>query len=65
MEIEQVEGSPQTVEPAEVIHVFFSKFAFHFNLVTNSFYVARVVESAKGALLKTVSNNKLYDLLKK
>lgn len=45
--------------------MFFSKFAFPFNLVTDSFYVAGVVERAKGALRKTVSNNKLHDLLKK
>lgn len=51
------------MELAAVVRVF-SKFKFPFNLVTDSFYVAGVVERAEGCLLETVSN-KLYDLLKK
>lgn len=59
-DIEQVEDLPQIVELAAVIRVF-SEFAFCFSSVTVSFYVTGVVERAEGELLKTVSNNKLYN----
>lgn len=50
-DIEKVEGFTQIVDLAAVVHMF-SKFMFPFNLVTDSFYVAGVVERAEGTLLK-------------
>lgn len=61
--METVEGSPQKVELAVVVRAF-SKFACPLNLVTDSTYVADIVETAENSFLKTVSNDQLYTLLK-
>ncbi|NXV56867.1 POK11 protein, partial [Molothrus ater] len=60
-----VEGSPQIAELAAVVRAF-EKFKNEpFNLVTDSAYVAGIAMRAEHALLKEVSNPKLYQLLSK
>lgn len=61
--METVEGSSQIVELAVVVRAF-SKFTCPFNLVTDSAYVADIIETAENSFLKTVSKDQLYSLLK-
>lgn len=61
-EVNVVEGSPQIAELAAVIRVF-ERFSEPLNLITDSAYVAGIVARAEHALLKEVSNKKLYGML--
>ncbi|NXM47466.1 POK11 protein, partial [Gymnorhina tibicen] len=61
-DVRVVEGSPQIAELAVVIRAF-ERFPEPLNIVTDSAYVAGVVSRAENALLKEVSNPKLYELL--
>ncbi|OWK64025.1 Endogenous retrovirus group K member 8 Pol protein [Lonchura striata] len=61
-DIQIVEGSPQIAELAAVVRAF-KKFQQPLNLVTDSAYVAGIVERAEHALLKDISNKKLFHLL--
>ncbi|NXH37701.1 POK11 protein, partial [Dicaeum eximium] len=62
-DIQVVDGSPQIVELAAVVRAFkkFSNQAI--NLVTDSAYVAGVVERAENSLLKQIDHEKLFVLL--
>ncbi|NXA86878.1 POK11 protein, partial [Melanocharis versteri] len=61
-DVEVVEGSPQVAELAAVVRTF-KQFSGPINLVTDSAYVAGVVMRAEGALLKEVTNEKIFSLL--
>ncbi|NXM42130.1 POK18 protein, partial [Gymnorhina tibicen] len=61
-DVQVVEGSPQIAELAAVVRAF-ERFPEPLNIVTDSAYVAGVVSRAENALLKEVSNPKLYKLL--
>lgn len=63
-DIKTVEGSPQMLELAAVVRAF-SKFTCPFNLVTDSVYVAGIIERVENSFLKTVTSDQLYMLLKK
>ncbi|NXU09021.1 PO113 protein, partial [Pardalotus punctatus] len=55
-------GSPQVAELAAVVRAL-ERFPEPFSLVTDSAYVAGVIMRAENALLKEVSNQKIYELL--
>ncbi|KFO62529.1 hypothetical protein N302_07226, partial [Corvus brachyrhynchos] len=55
-------GSPQTVELAAVVRAF-QRWPIPFNLITDSAYVAGIVERAEAAVLKEVSNAELFQWL--
>ncbi|KFO56943.1 hypothetical protein N302_12203, partial [Corvus brachyrhynchos] len=57
-------GSPQVAELATVVRAV-KKFKEPFNLVTDSAYVAGVTVRAENALLKEISNKKIFGLLTK
>ncbi|XP_037981518.1 uncharacterized protein LOC119696072 [Motacilla alba alba] len=61
-DVQIVDGSPQIAELAAVVRAF-KKFHQPINLVTDSAYVAGIAGRAEHALLKEVSNKKLYSLL--
>ncbi|NXH47707.1 PO113 protein, partial [Dicaeum eximium] len=61
-DVQVVEGSPQIIELAAVVRAF-KKFDQAFNLVTDSAYVAGVVQRAENSLLKHVENERLFSLL--
>ncbi|NXS26942.1 POK18 protein, partial [Pomatostomus ruficeps] len=63
-DVETVAGSPQVAELAAVIRAF-ERFPEPFSLVTDSAYVAGVTMRAEKALLKEVSNSKIFNLLSK
>ncbi|KFO63230.1 hypothetical protein N302_03932, partial [Corvus brachyrhynchos] len=63
-DVEVVSGSPQVAELAAVVRAF-EKFKDPYNLVTDSVYVAGVTMRAENALLKEVSNKKIFGLLTK
>uniref|UniRef100_A0A8U7N725 ribonuclease H n=1 Tax=Corvus moneduloides TaxID=1196302 RepID=A0A8U7N725_CORMO len=63
-DIKVIQGSPQVAELAAVVRAF-ERFKEPFNLVTDSAYVAGVTVRAEHALLKEISNKKIYDLLSK
>uniref|UniRef100_A0A8C3EM58 Uncharacterized protein n=1 Tax=Corvus moneduloides TaxID=1196302 RepID=A0A8C3EM58_CORMO len=63
-DIQVIQGSPQVAELAAVLRAF-ERFKEPFNLVTDSAYVAGVTVRAEHALLKEISNKKIYDLLSK
>lgn len=54
-----VSGSPQIVELAAVVHAF-QKWPIPFNLITDSAYVADILERAEAAVLREVSNAHLF-----
>lgn len=57
-DVQKVEGSPQIVELAAVVRAF-QLFPEPFNLITDSSYVANIVERIEGSVLKDVNNDKL------
>ncbi|NWV08069.1 PO113 protein, partial [Ptilonorhynchus violaceus] len=63
-DVEVVHGSPQVAELAAVVRAF-ERFKEPFNLITDSAYVAGVTARAEYAMLKEVSNPKIYSLLSK
>lgn len=62
-DVEVIEGSPQIAELAAVVRAFKRFSEQSISVVTDSAYVAGVVERAEHSMLKEVSNPKLYSLL--
>ncbi|NXH44354.1 POK11 protein, partial [Dicaeum eximium] len=62
-DVEEVEGSPQIIELAAVVRAFKMFNHTAINLITDSAYVAGVVDRAENSLLKQIDNPKLFDLL--
>lgn len=58
-DITTVSGSPQIAELAAVVQAF-QQFSTPFNLITDSAYVARIVEKAEAAVLRDVPNKTLF-----
>ncbi|NXH27523.1 POK8 protein, partial [Myiagra hebetior] len=61
--VEVVEGSPQIAELSAMVRAFERFQKEPINIVTDSAYVAGVVERGEQSVLKEVPNPKLYDLL--
>ncbi|NXH41572.1 POK25 protein, partial [Dicaeum eximium] len=62
-DVQIVEGSPQIVELAAVVRAFQKFNNLAFNLITDSAYVAGVVQRAEHSVLKEVENERLFSLL--
>ncbi|NWI55539.1 POK18 protein, partial [Calyptomena viridis] len=63
-DISEVEGSPQVAELHAVVRAF-ERFKGPFNLVTDSAYVAGIVQRAENAVLGDTPNPKVYELISK
>jgi len=61
-DIETVPGSPQIVELNAVVRVF-QKWSTPLNIITDSAYVAGIVERAEASVLRDVSHSELFALL--
>ena len=61
-DIETVPGSPQIVELAAVVRVF-RRWSIPLNLITDSAYVAGIVERAETSVLRDISHSELFVLL--
>lgn len=61
-DIENIPGSPQIVELAAIVRVF-RKWSVPLNIITDSAYVAGIVERAEAAVLRDISHAHLFTLL--